>query len=82
MSHEVSCTGYTTSSPPSEDNGTDSISNKKLRKGKGTFATSKCLIGFEFDGVKKTIWLEDKKRASLLPPANPTPMDPLSGKMR
>jgi len=52
--------------PPSKDDGTDPISNKKLRKGEGTFATSKCLIGFEFDGVKKTIWLEEKKRASLL----------------
>ena len=52
--------------PPSKDDGTDPISNKKLRKGKGTFETSKCLLGFEFDGVNKTIWLEDKKRASLL----------------
>jgi hypothetical protein len=52
--------------PPSEDDGTDPISNKKLRKGEGTFETSKCLLGFEFDGVNKTIWLEDKKRASLL----------------
>ncbi len=52
--------------PPSEDDGMDPILNKKLRKGEGTFETSKCLLGFEFNGVNKTIWLEDKKRASLL----------------
>jgi hypothetical protein len=52
--------------PPSEDDSTDPILNKKLRKGEGTFETSKCLLGFEFDGVEKTIWLEDAKRASLL----------------
>jgi len=52
--------------PPSEDDGMDPISNNKLRKGEGTFETSKCLLGFGFDGVNKTIWLEDKKRASLL----------------
>ena len=27
---------------------------------------SKCLLGFEFDGVEKTIWLENEKRTSLL----------------
>ena len=39
--------------PPSEDDSTDPISNKKLRKGEGTFETSKCLLGFEFDDVNK-----------------------------
>jgi len=41
--------------PPSEDNSTDPILNKKLRIGEGTFETSKCLLGFEFNGVEKTI---------------------------
>jgi hypothetical protein len=52
--------------PPSKDDGTDPISNKKLRKGKGTFETSKCLPGFEFDRLNKSIWLEEEKWASLL----------------
>ena len=52
--------------PPSEDDSTDPILNQKLRKGEGTFETSKCLLGFEFNGVEKTIWLEDAKWASLL----------------
>ena len=52
--------------PPSEDDSTDPISNRKLRKGEGTFGTSKCLLGFKFDGVEKTIWLKDAKRVSLL----------------
>jgi len=52
--------------PPSEDDSTDPVSAKKLRKGDGTFETTKCLLGFDFDGVNKTLWLEEAKRASLL----------------
>jgi hypothetical protein len=52
--------------PPSEDATKDPISHKKLRKGDGTFETTKCLLGFDFDGVNKTLWLEDTKRAALL----------------
>jgi hypothetical protein len=52
--------------PPSEDDTTDPISHKKLRKGEGTFETIKCLLGFEFNGVNKTIWLETEKRAAIL----------------
>jgi hypothetical protein len=52
--------------PPSKDDTTDPISHKKLRKGKGTFKTTKCLLGFEFNGINKIIWLETDKRASLL----------------
>jgi hypothetical protein len=52
--------------PPSEDATKDPISNKKLQKGDGTFATTKCILGFDFDGVNKTIWLEEAKRATLL----------------
>ena len=52
--------------PPSADNTTDPILAKKLRKGEGTFDTTKCLLGFDFDGINKTIWLEEAKRTSLL----------------
>ena len=52
--------------PPSAEDETDPTSVKKLCKGKGTFAILKCLLGFEFDGINKTIWLEATKRASIL----------------
>jgi hypothetical protein len=52
--------------PPSEDDSKDPISAKKLRKGDGTFKTTKCLLCFDFNGVNKTIWLEEAKWASLL----------------
>ncbi len=52
--------------PPSEDDTTDPISHKKLCKGKGTFETIKCLLGFKFNGINKTIWLETERRAAIL----------------
>jgi hypothetical protein len=52
--------------PPSTDDSMDPILVKKLRKGKGTFQPNKCLLGFDFSGVNKTIWLEEEKRAALL----------------
>jgi len=52
--------------PPSEDDSKDPVSAKKIRKGDGTFAPTKCLLGFDFDGVNKTLWLEETNRASLL----------------
>ena len=52
--------------PPSTDADRDPISLKKLKKGDGKYATTKCLLGFEFDGIEKTIWLEEPKRAALL----------------
>ena len=51
---------------PSSNHMMDPISGKKLRKGDGTFAILKCLLGFEFNGINKTIWLEVAKRASIL----------------
>ncbi len=51
--------------PPSTDDSKDPILAKKLCKGDGTFETNKCLLGFDFDGVNKTIWLEEEKRAAL-----------------
>jgi hypothetical protein len=52
--------------PACTDNDRDPILTKKLRKGEGTFHTKKCILGFEFDGDEKTIWLEKDKRAALL----------------
>ena len=52
--------------PPSTEDSKDPISAKKLNKGEGTFDTKKCLLGFDFDGVNKTIWLEEAKRDALL----------------
>ncbi len=39
---------------------------KKLHKGEGTYSTLKTLLGFDFDGKQKTLWLEEEKRSKLL----------------
>jgi hypothetical protein len=39
----------------------DPISEKKLKKGEGQYSTLKTLLGFDFDGNRKTMWLEEKK---------------------
>ncbi len=39
---------------------------KILRKGGGQYSTLKTLLGFDFDGKQKTMWLEEAKRAKLL----------------
>ena len=52
--------------PPEEEDSTDPISMKKMLKGDGIFSTRKCVLGFDFDGESKTIWLEEEKRAVLL----------------
>ena len=52
--------------PEDEDDDNDPISLKKLRQGDGKFSTRKCLLGFDFDGEEKTLWLEEEKRALLL----------------
>jgi len=44
----------------------DPISEKKMKKGEAQFSTLKTLLGFDFDGKRKTIWLEEEKRAKLL----------------
>ena len=48
--------------PANNINGDDPISEKKLKKGEGTISTNKLLLGFEFDGINKTLWLESEKR--------------------
>ncbi len=42
------------------------ITEMKLRKGEGQYALFKTLLGFDFDGQQKTMWLEEQKRAKLL----------------
>ena len=44
----------------------DPISEKKLKKGEAQYSTFKTLLGFDFDGNRKTMWLEEEKRAKLL----------------
>ena len=46
--------------------GNDPISEKKLLKGEGQYSPFKTLLGFDFDGDRKTLWLEEEKRAKLL----------------
>jgi hypothetical protein len=38
-------------------NGKDPLSNKKLEQGDGNFASTKDMIGFTFNGIKRTIQL-------------------------
>jgi hypothetical protein len=42
------------------------ISEKKLKKGEGRYSTFKTLLGFDFDGKQKTMWLKEEKQAKLL----------------
>jgi hypothetical protein len=46
--------------------GNNPISEKKLLKGEGQYSIFKTLLGFNFDGQRKTMWLEEEKRAKLL----------------
>ena len=46
--------------------GNDPISKKKLLKGEGQYSQFKTLLGFDFNGKQKTMWLEEQKRAKLL----------------
>ena len=52
--------------PPAADPTEDPISNKKLEKKDGEWASIKDILGMTFDGNDKTIWLSCKKRDSLL----------------
>ena len=52
--------------PADEDDDEDPISLKKLKQGEGEYSTRKTLLGFDFDGVHKTMWLEEAKREKLL----------------
>jgi hypothetical protein len=50
----------------------DPISEKKLKKLEGQYSTVKTLLGLDFDGIGKTMWLESAKREKS---DNPTGMD-------
>ena len=52
--------------PPDKNDVNDPILLKKLLKGDGQYSTQKCLLGFDFDGNDKTLWLEDNKQKTLL----------------
>ncbi len=52
--------------PDNEVASEDPISEKKLKKGEGTMSTQKSLLGFDFDGIEKTIWLKSEKRSLLV----------------
>jgi hypothetical protein len=52
---------------PADDNDkNDPISEKKLIKGEGEMSTTRTILGFNFDRIKKTMWLESTKRYQLL----------------
>ena len=52
--------------PIDNKNGNDPISEKKLKQGEGKYDMRKTLLGFDFDGVGKTMWLETAKSEKLL----------------
>ena len=52
--------------PADNNDEEDPISLKKLKKLEAMWALHKDILGFTFDGVEKTIWLEEAKRDTLL----------------
>jgi hypothetical protein len=46
---------------PDNSNNDNPISAKKLKKGEGTYSTRKTLLGFNFNGDEKTMWLKEAK---------------------
>ncbi len=52
--------------PPDKDNSNNPILEKKLEKGEGRYETRKTLLGFDFDGKGKTLWLKLAKQEKLL----------------
>jgi hypothetical protein len=52
--------------PANAVNANNPISEKKPLKGEGQYSLSKTVLGFNFDGRNKTLWLEEEKRAKLL----------------
>ena len=52
--------------PTNMNNSNNPILEKKLLKGEGQYFLLKTLLGFDFDGKGKTLWLEEEKRAKLL----------------
>jgi hypothetical protein len=52
--------------PPVTNNSNDPISEKKLRAQEGLYLTCKTLLGLDFDGTAKKMWLEAAKQEKLL----------------
>ena len=52
--------------PPDNNDDEDPISERKLKKDESLYDTNKTLLGFDFDGEAKTMWLESAKREKLL----------------
>jgi hypothetical protein len=52
--------------PLDQDDSNDPILEKKLCKTEGQYAKFKTILGFDFDGVAKTMWLEEAKCQKLL----------------
>jgi len=52
--------------PANKVDSNDQISEKKLLNGEGQYSLFKTLLGFDFDGKRKTMWLEEEERAKLL----------------
>jgi hypothetical protein len=49
-----------------DNNSNDPILEKKLKQLNGEYSMTKTILGFDFDGINKTIWLKEAKRAHLL----------------
>ena len=52
--------------PPENDDDEDPISEKKTKKGEAPYDTETTLLGFDFDGNAKTMWLKSAKQKKLL----------------
>jgi hypothetical protein len=52
--------------PVDNNNSNHPIFEKKLSQKEGEYSTHKTLLGFEFYGVHKTMWLKEAKREKLL----------------
>ena len=52
--------------PQDDDDDNDPISLKKLENLEGSWALQKDMLGFIFDGMQKTLWLDGEKRNILL----------------
>ncbi len=53
-------------SPANDVDSNNPILEKKLKHRDGVYATKKIILGFEFDVINKTVWLEEAKQAYLL----------------
>jgi hypothetical protein len=52
--------------PEDDDESHDPISEKKLVKNEGRMSARKTLLGFDFNGEDKTLWLEEGKWNQIL----------------